>query len=133
MCFGVGRQGNGLRRQRNLFARRSWNAEEEDALLGCLKELVVTGWKSDNGFRSGYIYKLEEMMRVHFPLTNIRANPHITSKLTGWKENYWSLVCILGRSGVGFNLDFTIDCDDEQWDQICNVRYIIYYTCLIIP
>lgn len=114
MCFGVGRQGNGLRRQRNLFARRSWNAEEEDALLGCLIELVVTGWKSDNGFRSGYIYKLEEMMRVHFPLTNIRANPHITSKLTGWKKNYWSLVCILGRSGVGFNLDFTIDCDDEQ-------------------
>lgn len=88
-------------------------------------ELVATGWKSDNGFRAGYIYKLEEMMRIHFPRAQVYANPHIMSKLTGWKKNYGSLSYILSRSGVGFNVhgDFTVDCDNEQWEAICNVRY----------
>lgn len=105
--------------------RRSWQLHEEEVLLECLKELCATGWKSDNGFRAGYVGRLEELMRGHFPTANIRANPHIVSKLTGWKKNYGSLCMILARSGVGFNLhgDFTVDADDEQWEQICNVRY----------
>lgn len=121
----VGNNGGGGRRQRlDPRVRRSWNAEEEDVLLASLKELVNTGWKSDNGFRAGYIYKLEEMMRVQFPGIDIRANPHIMSKLTGWKKNYGSLAYILSRSGVGFNLngDFTVDCEPDQWALICNVR-----------
>lgn len=103
--------------------RRNWNAEEEDVLLACLKELVATGWKSDNGFRPGYINKLTDMMRVHFPRANIKANPHMVSKLTGWKRNYGSLVGILNRSGVGFNVhgDFTVDADDQTWECACNV------------
>lgn len=105
--------------------RRAWQLREEEVLLDCLKELVATGWKSDNGFRAGYMNKLEELMRAHFPTANIRANPHIVSKLTGWKKNYGSLCSILGRSGVGFNLygDYTVDAADEQWEQICNVGY----------
>lgn len=112
------------------MARRSWIPKEEDVLLACLQKLVATGWKSDNRSRSGYVYKLEEMIRVHFPATNIRVNPHIISKLTGWK-NYGSLVYVLGRIGVGFNEDLTIDCDEGLWDQICNVSCFIYFTCLI--
>lgn len=105
--------------------RRAWSLREEEVLLDCLKELLATGWKSDNGFRAGYVNKLEELLRGHFPSANIRANPHIVSKLTGWKKNYGSLSSILARSGVGFNLhgDHTVDADNEQWEQICNVGY----------
>lgn len=122
----AGNNGNGGRRPRIDKGRRTWNAVEEDVLLASLKELVSTGWKSDNGFRAGYIYKLEELMRIHFPRSDIRANPHIMSKLTGWKKNYCSLVYILSRSGVGFNLhgDFTVDCEPGQWEQICSVRFL---------
>ncbi|KAL1565097.1 hypothetical protein AAHA92_07358 [Salvia divinorum] len=33
--------------------RRSWSTREEEVLLLALKDLVVNGWKSDNGFRAG--------------------------------------------------------------------------------
>lgn len=68
----AGNNGNDARRQRNdALSRRTWNVDGEDVLLSSLKELVTTGWKSDNEFHAGYIYKLEELMRIHFPRTDI--------------------------------------------------------------
>lgn len=49
------------RGQRVPKSRRPWLADEEEILLACLGELVATGWKSDNGFRAGYINKLEKL------------------------------------------------------------------------
>ncbi|KAH6807171.1 hypothetical protein C2S51_028279 [Perilla frutescens var. frutescens] len=100
--------------------RRSWSTKEEEVLLAALKELVVQGWKSDNGFRAGYLYKLEEAMKKEFPSTDLKGMLHINSKTTTWKKNYHSLSAMLNRSGVGFNLKGThmIDCNDEQWEQI---------------
>ncbi|KAL1548833.1 hypothetical protein AAHA92_17017 [Salvia divinorum] len=100
--------------------RRSWSDAEEIFLLGCLKELVALGWKSDNGFRGGYQQKLEDSLRREFPRTDLKANPHIGSKIHTWKKIYGALSLVLGRSGVGFNLngDYKIDCNEEQWDQI---------------
>ncbi|KAG6400974.1 hypothetical protein SASPL_137819 [Salvia splendens] len=34
-------------------ARRCWTEREEAVLMAAMKELAATGWKSDNGFRSG--------------------------------------------------------------------------------
>ncbi|KAG6384851.1 hypothetical protein SASPL_113449 [Salvia splendens] len=100
--------------------RRSWSDREELILISALKELVATGWKSDNGFRGGYAQKIEEWLKNEFPTTDLKATPHIQSKITTWKRNYYSLSKILDRSGVGFNVhnDFKIDCSDDQWDQI---------------
>ena len=81
---------------------------------------MAQGWKSDNGFRGGYLSKIEEWMQTEFPRTDIKANPHIQSKLTALKKHYNLLSNILDRNGVGFNVhgDFKIDCYDDQWDQI---------------
>ncbi|XP_057792042.1 uncharacterized protein LOC131008935 [Salvia miltiorrhiza] len=100
--------------------RRSWTMREEEVLLAALKDLVVQGWKSDNGFRAGYLNKLEDAMRKEFPNTDLKGMPHINSKTTAWKKNYYSLSAILNRSGVGFNLKGThmIECNDDQWQQI---------------
>ncbi|XP_057787492.1 uncharacterized protein LOC131004757 [Salvia miltiorrhiza] len=102
--------------------RRSWSAREEEVLLAALKELVAQGWKSDNGFRAGYLNKLEEAMKKEYPTTDLKGMPHINSKITIWKKNYSSLSYMLGKSGIGFNLKgtHTIDCDDEQWQAILN-------------
>lgn len=91
-----------------------------------MKDLVARGWKADNGFRGGYLSKVEEWLRKEFPRTDLRANPHIQSKITAVKKSYNLLVKILDRSGVGFNVhgDFKIDCDDDQWDQIVKVCYV---------
>ncbi|XP_057780275.1 uncharacterized protein LOC130998869 [Salvia miltiorrhiza] len=100
--------------------RHSWSSREEEALLAALKELVVQGWKSDNGFRAGYLNKLEEAMKKEDPQTDLKAMPHINSKTTTWKKNYNSLCTMLDVTGVGFNLDgkHMIDCTNEQWEHI---------------
>ncbi|XP_057798099.1 uncharacterized protein LOC131014226 isoform X2 [Salvia miltiorrhiza] len=103
--------------------RRSWSTREEEVLIAALKELVAQGWKSDNGFRAGYLSKLEEAMRKDFPTTDLKGMPHINSKVTTWKKTYYSLWNILKTSGVGFNVDgkHMIDCDDEQWENFVRV------------
>ncbi|XP_042007626.1 uncharacterized protein LOC121756202 [Salvia splendens] len=100
--------------------RRCWADREERYLLATLKELVSHGWKSDNGFRWGYLFKLEEAMRREFPTCGLRANPHIQSKIHTWKKNYGAVAQLLDKSGVGFNIngDNNIDCDEYVWAEI---------------
>lgn len=92
-------------------------------LLVALKGLVVQGWKSNNGFRAGYLKQLEIAMRKAFPSANLKGEPHIHSKLTGWKRTYGSLITILNRSGVGFNSngDNKIDATPELWEELQRV------------
>ncbi|KAG6418912.1 hypothetical protein SASPL_121119 [Salvia splendens] len=101
-------------------SRRAWSDREEMHFIASLKELVATRWKADNGFRSGYLFKLEESMRREFPNTDLRVSPHISSKLHTWKKFYSAVSSILERSGVGFNNhdDFKIDCDEHVWSEI---------------
>ena len=102
-------------------------------MISAMKALVARGWKSDNGFRGGYAEKIEDWIRNEMPNTDLKASPHIRSKITSWKKNYYSLSKILDRSGVGFNHhnDFKTDCSDDQWDQIVKVSGIIliFYVC----
>lgn len=40
-------------------SRRVWTPKEEETLVAAMKEIIAQGWKSDNGFRAGYLNKLE--------------------------------------------------------------------------
>lgn len=106
-------------------SRRVWNAREEEILMATLKELAAHGWKSDNGFRSGYLVRAREAIKREFPNTDIMPHPHIYSKMTTWKRNYGSLKMMLNYSGIGFNSDgnYRIDADDESWAQFVKVCY----------
>ena len=105
-------------------SRRMWTPKEEDILAATLLELIATGWKSDNGFRVGYLSKMGDSLRAEFPNTDLKGTPHINSKISAWKKNYGCLRSILSRSGVVWNNhgDHKIDCSDDQWDQIVSVR-----------
>ncbi|KAG6415563.1 hypothetical protein SASPL_122976 [Salvia splendens] len=105
-------------------SRRCWSAREEAAFISTLKELNANKWKADNGYWAGYLTRLAETIRREIPTSDIRAHPHVYSKVTTWKRNYSSLVAMMNRSGVGFNNngDFKIDCSDEQWAQIVQDR-----------
>ncbi|CAA0805971.1 Unknown protein [Striga hermonthica] len=83
--------------------RRVWNEDEDRALIVGLRDLVARGWKCDNGFRNGYAIILEQHMHHMFPGTTIRAEPHITSKISVWKKNYGSLSEMLSTSGFGWS------------------------------
>lgn len=94
-----------------------------------MKALIAQRWKSDNGFRNGYLNRLEDAMYKAFPLANIKGQPHINSKITAWKRSYGTIISILNRSGVGFNVkgDHRIDCDDETWADILKVEPILMF------
>ncbi|KAL8513318.1 hypothetical protein ACS0TY_019501 [Phlomoides rotata] len=51
-------------------SRRVWAYGEEKELVNALRDLVVKGLKCDNGFKSGYLNLLENMLAVKFPGLN---------------------------------------------------------------
>ncbi|KAL8496929.1 hypothetical protein ACS0TY_020568 [Phlomoides rotata] len=50
--------------------RRVWTYVEEMKLVNALKKLVVKGNKYDNGFKTGYLLLLENMLANKFPGLN---------------------------------------------------------------
>ncbi|KAL8538238.1 hypothetical protein ACS0TY_000276 [Phlomoides rotata] len=100
--------------------RRIWTTREEKVLLAALKDLVAKGQKTDNGFCTGYLNKLEDALRKAFPGCDLQATPHITSKITTWRKHYSAIVSAkLLVTGVGFNTTTCqLDCTNDQWDSI---------------
>ncbi|KAL8552509.1 hypothetical protein ACS0TY_001263 [Phlomoides rotata] len=105
-------------RTKTVRGRRSWSKIEEDALILCLTNLVIEGWKSDNGFKAGFLRELEKGMRKIIPTTDILATPHINSKIHVWKKEYGALSDLLNKSGIGWNSTTSmIEIEDEGvWD-----------------
>ncbi|KAL8482300.1 hypothetical protein ACS0TY_028460 [Phlomoides rotata] len=116
----LGLSKKGKKTERN---RRAWTPVEEKVLIGLMKELVANGWKKENGFKPGYLLKLEAVMMKSLPGTDIRASPHITSRITIWKRFHGSLQTMLNNnSGIGFNAEIgLLDCHDTCWDLIVKV------------
>ncbi|KAL8481050.1 hypothetical protein ACS0TY_027547 [Phlomoides rotata] len=112
--------------------RHAWTPVEEGVLVELMKELVTKGWKTENGFKPGYLLKLESEMLKKILGTDLRANPHITSRITIWKKFHGSLQTTLnGNSGIGFNpTTGLLEYHDECWARIVkanpnatNIRY----------
>ncbi|KAL8471310.1 hypothetical protein ACS0TY_028821 [Phlomoides rotata] len=109
-------------RNRTENGRRSWSVREEQVLSEAMKKIVLEGWKTENGFKVGYLNLLSTYMKQVFPNTDLKPEPHINSRITVWKRNYHSLFEILKNTGVG--LDSTtkmIEATDEQWDAFMKV------------
>ncbi|XP_012842395.1 PREDICTED: uncharacterized protein LOC105962627 [Erythranthe guttata] len=99
--------------------RRSWTVVEEQTLILGLKDIVSRGWKCENGFKTGFLGTLEQYMVQKFPGTDLKATPHIHSKIHVWKKHYASLSTMLSKSGFGWNeTNNTIEVIDEQvWQE----------------
>ncbi|GFZ18406.1 hypothetical protein Acr_27g0001450 [Actinidia rufa] len=99
--------------------RRSWTRNEEEVLINALKDIVALGMKVENNtFRSGYLQVLEGKIIKALPDTDLRATPHIESKIKKWKKVYNSLFSLLSLSGIGWNgTDKMLDVmNEEAWD-----------------
>ncbi|KAL8530466.1 hypothetical protein ACS0TY_007490 [Phlomoides rotata] len=84
--FGLSKKGK--KTDRN---RRAWTLVEEIVFIGLMKDLVANGWKMENGFKPGYLLKLEAGMLKSLSGTDNRASPHITSRITIWKKIHVSM------------------------------------------
>ncbi|KAL8542650.1 hypothetical protein ACS0TY_003508 [Phlomoides rotata] len=90
---------------------------EEKELGSALKELVLKGYKCDNGFKSGYLLLLENMIARAFPGCDLKGEPLINSKIHVWKKQYACLKIMLGKSGIGLNsTTYRIDALPDVWE-----------------
>ncbi|KAL8526086.1 hypothetical protein ACS0TY_015343 [Phlomoides rotata] len=79
--------GHDVERVKISRGRRSWSKIEEDALILCLTNAVLDGWKSDNGFNAGFLRELEKSMRKIIPTTDLILSSLHSSKLEEKIEN----------------------------------------------
>ncbi|CAL5427774.1 unnamed protein product [Camellia sinensis] len=89
--------------------RRFWNHREEVFLVITMKDVIASNprWKLDNNqFRAGFYNECEKKILSAFPGTDLRASPHIDSKIKFWRKQYNALQDMLNISGFGW--------DDEQ-------------------
>ncbi|XP_058217358.1 uncharacterized protein LOC131328428 [Rhododendron vialii] len=97
--------------------RRSWRKREEDALMKCMLTEAAERRKADNGFKTGYFTHLEKELEKVLPGCNLKANPHIDSKVRYWKCVWAKIVDITNLSGYGWDaVNKRIDVDQVVWD-----------------
>ncbi|KAL0438707.1 UNVERIFIED_CONTAM: hypothetical protein Slati_2353700 [Sesamum latifolium] len=106
---------------------------------------VLTGWRGSaadsrvlrdainrpNGLKVGSArtvsYRVPWCARTRdekaIPSSDIKADPHIQSKIHVWKKTYGSLVGMLGRSGFGWNdaTNMVVVDDDVVWDNYIKI------------
>ncbi|GER56190.1 DNA-directed RNA polymerase subunit beta' [Striga asiatica] len=117
-------QESGRSSSSQIARRRTWSRREESALIDILKDMVIEGWKADNGFRQGYNFEIEKRLKLKIPDCTLQAEPHISSKIHVWMKNYRSVALIKGTSGFGWSeLTKNFSCDDKVWTQWVKVNY----------
>ncbi|KAF5951157.1 hypothetical protein HYC85_009101 [Camellia sinensis] len=101
---GCRKKGKGKATASSSRGRRVWTPKECDVLIRAMRDLFSEKWKADNGqFRCGFYSELEKLIILAFPGTDLRASPHIESKIKFWRRQYNLLTDMLRLSGFGWN------------------------------
>ncbi|KAL7251347.1 hypothetical protein ACSBR1_013228 [Camellia fascicularis] len=77
--------------------RRFWNHREEVFLITTMKDVIASNP------RAGFYNKCEKKILSAFPGTDLRASPHIDSKIKFWRKQYNTLQDMLNISGFGWD------------------------------
>ncbi|KAG6537396.1 hypothetical protein ZIOFF_002486 [Zingiber officinale] len=82
-----------------------WTKQEDAALVDCLVELSKDlAWKSENGFRTGYLLHLEKLMAAKVSSSNLKATPHIESRYKLLKRQFHAINEMINHnSGFGWS------------------------------
>ena len=118
--------------------RRKWEAFEEEVLLGVLEDFVARKQRCDTGaFKQGTLVEIAKAVNVLCPHSNIKANPHIESKLKKWKKTYSMVVDMINTSGFAWNdVKKCVEVDnDDSWQNCVQVHILfhLYITYIIAP
>lgn len=108
--------------------KKIWTPREDAVLIAALSELCNAGWKRENGiFKNGYTAALERKLKSRLPGCNIKASPHIESRLKLLKRQYDAITEMQGAAGMRWNdKDNTMICeDDDVWDEWVQVYVML--------
>jgi len=83
---------------------RGWSKIEDQKLVEALLNMINTGgFKSDNGFKSGYLQHLESCLKDSLPGSGLLAKPHIESRIKTMKRDWQVVYDMLNTSGFGYD------------------------------
>ncbi|KAK9160893.1 hypothetical protein Syun_007234 [Stephania yunnanensis] len=104
-------------------SRRKWSHAEDVALVNAMVEMVASGvYKCDNGFKPGYLTKVEEALKTACPNSGIKARPHIESRLKSLKKDWFimnDMICGIQHGTSGFGFDSTsnmVTAPEDVWE-----------------
>ncbi|XP_061989531.1 uncharacterized protein LOC133728173 isoform X1 [Rosa rugosa] len=100
-------------------SRRVWTSFEEESLLNVLDGIIAGGQRCDTGsFKSGTLIKIENALNLLCPNSNLKASPHIESKLKKLKKDYSIIYDMMNKSGFAWNdIKKCIEVDsNEVWE-----------------
>ncbi|OMO79190.1 hypothetical protein CCACVL1_13861 [Corchorus capsularis] len=86
---------------------RRWLPDEDAALIAAIVDMQNVGrFNADTGFKGGYLLELERMLHESLPQANIKAKPHIESRIRTLKKE-WGIIydMINGTNTSGFGWD----------------------------
>ncbi|KAI3467597.1 hypothetical protein Pfo_024260 [Paulownia fortunei] len=102
------------------MTKKKWTPKEDAVLIAALSELCNAGWKRENGiFKSGYTAALERKLKSRLPGCNIKASPHIESRLKLLKRQYDAITEMQRAAGMQWdNKENILICeDDDVWEE----------------
>ncbi|KAK9749796.1 hypothetical protein RND81_02G151000 [Saponaria officinalis] len=116
--------GSGGGRGRN---KRFWSLKEDKALVAALSDLTNDPhWKCDNGFRNGYMNRLEEVINKAIPGCCLKALPHIDSRLKTLGTKFRAIIQMLNTSGFKWDDEkHMISVERSVYDEYCKMGDII--------
>ncbi|OMO81760.1 hypothetical protein CCACVL1_12236 [Corchorus capsularis] len=100
---------------------RRWLLDEDAALIAAMVDMRNVGrFNADTGFKGGYLLELERMLHESLPQANIKAKPHIESRIRTLKKE-WGIIydMINGTNTSGFGWDDhrkMLTAEDKVWD-----------------
>ncbi|OMO84822.1 hypothetical protein COLO4_21831 [Corchorus olitorius] len=100
---------------------RRWFPDEDAALITAMVDMCNVGrFNVDSGFKGGYLLELERMFHESLPQANIKAKPHIESRIRTLKKE-WGIIydMINGTNTSGFGWDDhrkMLTAEDKVWD-----------------
>ncbi|KAL3530037.1 hypothetical protein ACH5RR_009359 [Cinchona calisaya] len=95
-----------------------WVDNEVKALIEALQEMPCDPlWKTDGGFKNGYMVELHKMVAHKIPDFTKQVDPHIDSKLKWLKSRYHGITEMVKQSGCEWdNVEKIIKCERQWYD-----------------
>lgn len=110
--------------------KRFWTTTLDEKLIECLVELHNQGsYRADGGFKPGYLNAIEKSLLQKLPDCNMKAKPHIESRLKTLKTQFTTIHDMLtGHNSSGFGWDPVnkhVAADPPVWDAYVQVIFSI--------
>lgn len=110
--------------------KRFWTEDEDTKLIEILLEMYHEGkYYADGNFKNGYLRYIEKSMAEKLPGCDIKAKPHVESRIKTLKTHFQTVHEMLtGPNCNGFGWDVQrkmVTAKKPVWDAYLLVRYFI--------